>query len=170
MTRLSFRLGTNEDIPALQSLQLSSGEPFREIGMESVADNPPTQPSLFRASISEKLLLVVEAEGTMAGFALLRSADKDCHLEQMSVGRPFLGQGIGTKLLTKVLELCSEHGFGRVTLSTFKEVQWNQPFYAKHGFRPLSEANLNDRLQSIRLQEEEAGLNLDERVIMVRAL
>jgi hypothetical protein len=56
------------------------------------------------------------------------------------------------------------------SLSTFRDISWNAPFYAKLGFRPVDEAELTTGFQQLRLKELEAGLPISERVIMYRVL
>jgi hypothetical protein len=43
-------------------------------------------------------------------------------------------RGVGSRLLEEVVSWAREHGCRRVTLATFRDVAWNAPFYARHGF------------------------------------
>jgi GNAT superfamily N-acetyltransferase len=42
--------------------------------------------------------------------------------------------GIGRRLVAAVCEWASRRGWSRVTLTTFRDVPWNMPFYTRHGF------------------------------------
>jgi hypothetical protein len=53
-----------------------------------------------------------------------------------------------------------------VTLSTFRDVPWNGPFYRKHGFRDLQPSEWTPSLRAIRKHEAEHGLRVDARVFM----
>jgi hypothetical protein len=53
-----------------------------------------------------------------------------------------------------------------MSLSTFRDIPWNAPFYAKLGFRILDESELTEGFQQIRRQEHESGLPITHRVIM----
>ncbi len=56
-----------------------------------------------------------------------------------------------------------------MTLSTFRDIEWNAPFYAKHGFEILTE--LTPGLENLRQLEIEIGLDkIGPRVVMRRAL
>jgi hypothetical protein len=60
--------------------------------------------------------------------------------------------------------------YRRILLSTFRDIEWNAPFYAKLGFQILAEVELTAGFQQIRRKEAEAGLPIDQRVIMYRDL
>jgi predicted N-acetyltransferase YhbS len=99
------------------------------------------------------------------GFALLRDLDRSIHLDELSV-HPLHGRrGLGSALLKRVCEsACSAHR--AVTLSTFRDVGWNAPFYARHGFRLLPDAEMTPDLVSVREREQARGLRTDLRIIM----
>jgi hypothetical protein len=46
-------------------------------------------------------------------------------------------RGIGGRLLETVCTSAREHGYAAVTLSTFRDVPWNDPFCRRHGFVDL---------------------------------
>jgi hypothetical protein len=53
-----------------------------------------------------------------------------------------------------------------VTLSTFRHVAWNAPFYARLGFRELAEEQLGPGLRRVRADEARRGLDLSRRLVM----
>jgi hypothetical protein len=69
-------------------------------------------------------------------------------------------------LLETVQAWGERSGYGAMTLSTFRDLPWNAPFYAKSGFRILDESELTSGFQQIRQSEREAGLPIADRVIM----
>lgn len=73
-------------------------------------------------------------------------------------------------LVNTVCSWAKRQGYRVVTLSTFRDIPWNAPFYSKLGFRILDESELTTGFQQIRLQEIEAGLPISERVMMHREL
>ena len=64
----------------------------------------------------------------------------------------------------------AEHGYAAVTLSTFREVPWNGPFYRRHGFADLPRAAWTPEMRAIHEQEGCRGLRTDVRVFMRRDL
>jgi hypothetical protein len=57
-----------------------------------------------------------------------------------------------------------------VTLSTFRDVPWNGPFYRKRGFQDLSAADWTTDMLAIREREAQHGLRVEARVFMRRVL
>ena len=53
-----------------------------------------------------------------------------------------------------------------VTLTTFRDVPWNAPYYERCGFRTLTEAELTPELAEVRARESEHGLDPETRVCM----
>jgi hypothetical protein len=69
-------------------------------------------------------------------------------------------------LVNTVCTWAQQQGYGILSLSTFRDILWNAPFYTKLGFCPVDETKLTNSFQQIRLKELEAGLPISERVIM----
>ena len=59
-----------------------------------------------------------------------------------------------------------EHGYHAMTLTTFRDVAWNGPYYAKLGFQPLAEVDLGPELRVIRDHEQADGLDVRPRQAM----
>ena len=47
-------------------------------------------------------------------------------------------RGLGARLLRAVLDLARARGCGVVTLTTYRDLPWNAPFYARHGFAEVA--------------------------------
>jgi GNAT superfamily N-acetyltransferase len=89
------------------------------------------------------------------GFACVDIVDGSAHLWQLSVFPSFGRRGIGWALVQAVCDWASSNGHPAVTLTTFRDVPWNAPFYNRLGFRVLDE--LSPGLQAIRDHERELG-------------
>jgi GNAT superfamily N-acetyltransferase len=134
--------------------------------MDSVADNPPTGEETFREAVAADLLHVAEQHGRRVGFTLALVHGAACHLEQMSVDPASHRQGIGSALLRHLIEEAKSRGIARITLSTFKHVAWNGPYYERFGFRYLTDSELTTPLTEVRRDEAAAGLDMSARGIM----
>jgi hypothetical protein len=64
-------------------------------------------------------------------------------------------QGIGTALVSAVCAWAVAKGLGAVTLTTFRDVAWNAPFYRRFGFRVIDD--LTPGLAAIRTREHALG-------------
>ncbi|MCB9670561.1 MAG: GNAT family N-acetyltransferase [Alphaproteobacteria bacterium] len=112
------------------------------------------------------LLFVLDLEGP-AGFALCQAYADGLHLRELDVVRAHQGRGHGTLLLDRVAREALDRGLPRVTLTTFRDVPFNAPWYVSRGFRVLEPTGW---LAAIRAEEREAGLDAWPRVAMERVL
>uniref|UniRef100_UPI0034DE1FD0 GNAT family N-acetyltransferase n=1 Tax=Streptomyces flavofungini TaxID=68200 RepID=UPI0034DE1FD0 len=97
--------------------------------------------------------------------ALERGAE---HIEQVSVHPRAARQGVGRALIEHVAARARAEGGAALTLTTFADVPWNAPYYARIGFRPLTEAELTPALRAVRAHEAELGLDRWPRLCMRR--
>ncbi len=91
------------------------------------------------------------------------------HIEQVTAARA-ARRGIGRALIDHLADRTLAQGGTALTLTTFADVPWNAPYYARIGFRPLTEAELTPALREIRAHEAELGLDRWPRLCMRRAL
>ncbi|HBK51358.1 MAG TPA: N-acetyltransferase [Pseudomonas sp.] len=97
--------------------------------------------------------------GHIVGFACARLADQALHLHEISVRQEAQGQGVGRRLLQQVVDAGRCAGVRDLTLTTFVNVPWNAPFYARFGFEVLHESLLDERLRDILASEHAHGLS-----------
>ncbi|MFD0688487.1 GNAT family N-acetyltransferase [Actinomadura fibrosa] len=146
------------DLPAIEN---SSDRVFRSVGIVF-----PPGPTVIEKMI-EKGADIVVAGDPPAGFAAFEEVDGAVHLEQIAVRAELMGRGIGVGLLRAVLERAADAGAPGVSLLTFRDVRWNGPWYAKHGFAELPEERWGPGLRSYWDAEVEEGLHdLGPRVVM----
>jgi len=92
------------------------------------------------------------------------------YVEEMDVLPGHGRRGLGTRLLARVCAWAQAQGHPAVTLSTFRDVPWNGPFYRKHGFRDLPPGEWTPGMRAIRAREARHGLCVDAWVFMRRDL
>ena len=92
------------------------------------------------------------------------------YVEEMDVLPTHGRRGLGARLLGRVCTWAEAQGHAAVTLSTFRDVPWNGPFYRKHGFRDLEPAEWTPGMRAIREKEAQHGLHVEARVFMRREL
>ena len=72
-------------------------------------------------------------------------------------------------LLRQVFLVAKQRRLKLVTLSTFREVPWNAPFYRKMGFREIPRKDMADWMLDLeRIQAE--SLDVSQRCFMVRKI
>ncbi|MFI2239548.1 GNAT family N-acetyltransferase [Streptomyces chrestomyceticus] len=155
------------DLPVLRDIERAAGEAFRAVGMEQIADDePPSLPELARYQEAGRALVACTAPGgAPLAYLLWEPVDGCAHIEQVSVHPDGARRGIGRMLIERAWR---DSGLPSVTLTTFVDVPWNAPYYARLGFRVLDDADLTQGLRAIRRREAELGLDRWERVCMRR--
>jgi N-acetylglutamate synthase-like GNAT family acetyltransferase len=88
------------------------------------------------------------------------------HLEEIDVLPEHGRRGLGRRLVAQVCRWTEERGYVAVTLTTFRDIPWNMPFYARLGFEEISKAALPAGLSSILQDEACRGLDPVRRVAM----
>lgn len=168
--KIVIRSAEPDEFTKLGEIERSAGELFRAHGMDDVAEGATVAPEFAISFARSGIALVAEADGTLAGFSLAASYDRDAHLYEVSVSRDFQGAGIGRKLVETVNGWAKEKGFKAITLSTFSDVPWNAPFYETLGFRKLGHFEWTPAFHVLRAHEEAAGLDVDRRCFMKKDL
>ena len=104
------------------------------------------------------------------GMVIASVREGAAYVEEMDVMPSYGRRGLGTLLLTTACEWAQSNGHAGITLSTFRDVAWNGPFYRKNGFRDLEPAEWTPGMVRIREQEAGHGLRVEARVFMRRDL
>ncbi|MFD9406458.1 GNAT family N-acetyltransferase [Streptomyces sp. NPDC059989] len=168
---MSIRAVRQDELPLLQDIERAAGRCFRDIGMAEIADDEPL-PLDELARYREAGLAWVAVDGADAPVAYLIAdrVDGNLHVEQVSVHPDSARRAIGRSLIEHLAEYAVRDGVPALTLTTFTEVPWNAPYYARCGFRLLDENGLTPGLREIREHEALHGLDRWPRACMHRAL
>ncbi|QEV21051.1 GNAT family N-acetyltransferase [Streptomyces alboniger] len=168
---MQIRPATAGELPVLQDIERAAGEAFRALGMDAVADDePPTTAELERFRRAGRAWVATDEDGTPVAYVLSEPVDHAEHIEQVTVDPRAARRGVGRALIEHVADRARAEGRAALTLTTFADVPWNAPYYARIGFRPLTEAELTPGLRKIGAHEAELGLDRWPRLCMRRAL
>ncbi len=100
------------------------------------------------------------------GMVIASVREGAAYVEEMDVVPSYGRRGLGTLLLSTVCEWAQSNGQAVITLSTFRDLPWNGPFYRKNGFRDLEPAEWTPGMVRIREREAGHGLRVEARVFM----
>jgi len=167
----TIRLATPRDTALLPGIERAAARLFLEhaeaLGLTSeMLERTNSVQDLARAEQAGLLWVAATREDTPVGFALLSEMDGAVHLDELDVHPSHARRGLGSALVKRVCESAQAAGRDGVTLSTFRDVPWNAPFYARHGFRVLRPAEMTPGLIRLREGEQGRGLRTDLRVVM----
>ncbi|TPI40811.1 GNAT family N-acetyltransferase [Mesorhizobium sp. B2-9-1] len=165
---ITIRPAQAEDAEALPRIEQSAGLAFRAIAeLAWLADGDNISVERHRALIAAGACWVAADEKDRpVGFLSAGIEGYALHIWELDVRLDRQGQGIGRALLDRAVADAGRRGLAAVTLTTFRAVTWNAPFYRKAGFRILEDAEIDERLASLLDDEAKHGMPSDQRYAM----
>lgn len=156
------RAATPEDLEHLAEIDRRADSLFRVVGM-----NLPDLPFPLDALHESKAVFV--AGGPPVAFVQVDEVDGIAHVQELAVLPSHMRQGLGLALLDRACRWARSAGYPAVTLTTYRDVTWNAPFYEARGFVELDE--LTPELAELRDWERDVGLDaVGPRIAMRRDL
>ncbi|MFE6853213.1 GNAT family N-acetyltransferase [Streptomyces sp. NPDC057674] len=168
---MRIRAAAPAELPLLQDIERAAGEPFRTLGMAAIADDDPLPLDVLESyRCAGRAWVAVDAADRPVAYLLTDTVDGSAHIEQVSVHPDAARRGVGRALIEHLAATAGEQGLASLTLTTFAEVPWNAPYYARLGFRPLADSDpaLTEGLRAISRAEAAHGLSVWPRVCMRR--
>ena len=171
MSDFSIRLARVDDAEALPAIEQAAAVLFRSVeGLAWIADMPPVPADRQRVLIRKGRSLVAESEGQIVGFLSGEPQGRELHIREVSVHPGYQNRGIGGVLLRACGIDARNGGFAALTLTTFVDVPWNEPFYRRHGFELVTDLGTHPRLAGEIADEAGHGLPRERRCAMIRFL
>jgi len=162
-----FRSARSEEIETIRALERASARRFVGL-MDDLAADEPSPAAVLTIRIGEGGLIVAEEDGAIVGFVMFRRVEARAYVEQLDVLPAVAGRGIGAALLDAVAARARAAGLDGLSLSTFREVPWNAPYYRRLGLVEVADGALTPGMRDIRAEHIRRGLDEDARVFMVR--
>jgi GNAT superfamily N-acetyltransferase len=158
---VDLRPARPDELPLLPPIERASGEPFRDFGMPGIADDDPMP-----LSTLEHLHVWVAADPHPVAWVAVEVVDGAAHVEQLSVHPDHARRGIGAALLDQVERWAATRGLTALTLTTFRDIPWNGPYYRRLGFHEVTDPSPG--LTAIIAAEAARGLAPETRVCLRR--
>jgi GNAT superfamily N-acetyltransferase len=166
-----IRLARSDDATRIREIEDEAGTMFLGLGLiDEALDASFSLEDLTRLIGMGQVWVACPKSGPPVGMVIASLREGAVYIEELDVLPSHGRRGLGTRLITTVCEWAQARGHAAVTLSTFRDVPWNGPFYRKHGFRDLDPAEWTPGMQVIRNKEAQHGLRVEERVFMRRDL
>jgi GNAT superfamily N-acetyltransferase len=163
-TGYTIALARPRDVPALAAIELAAADLLAgHAPAPELSESTPTS-ALLDARAAGRLWVALHLD-VPVGFARVEMLAPDLpHLEELDVHPDHGRRGVGTALVRVVCDWAARQGHAALTLTTFRDVAWNMPFYAKLGFAEVPAASLRPELAAV--VRDEAARGLERRVVM----
>lgn len=162
-----IRFAYPDELPQLQEIENAAVILFRETKYSDLIDSDPLSIEFLQVQQKDnKIWVAANSEDDPVGFAVVKIIDDSPHLHEIDIQPEHARQGLGTELIQTVVEWATQAGHEKMTLSTFRDIVWNAPFYRKLGFQELNDSDLSEGLIAIRKKEAESSLPIEDRICM----
>jgi len=136
------------EFPHLRRIESESDRLYLEVGIgpfrgDATDDHLPVASAVF--AVGEPAV----------GFVCLEVVDGAAHVDQVSVLPDYGRRGIGRALVETAIGWAAASGHDELTLTTYRDVPWNAPFYRTLGFEEFTD--LGPGLAAIRARERARG-------------
>ncbi|WP_395176322.1 GNAT family N-acetyltransferase [Roseibium alexandrii] len=167
---MRIRKTHKSDISALQTVEISASKVFLTIeGLETFADDSCATDEQHLSAIEPGTSWTAETDdGQQVGFLAAIPEDTALHIYEISVHSDHQKQGGGKALMEHAEAHARVLGLSEMTLTTFRHVPWNAPFYERLGFQILKPKECDGRLGSILAEELGRGLPMPEQRCAMR--
>jgi GNAT superfamily N-acetyltransferase len=168
----AVRLAVAKDAAELPPIERSAGALFRTIAdLAWIADDHVQSVDRHLELIAHGTAWVaVDGHDRPVAFLNAEAMGDALHIWEMSVHADHQRQGLGMTLMLAAHAFAGVRGFRALTLTTFRDVAWNDAFYRRMGFEVVAEEQLTAQLQGILQAEIDAGLPGERRCAMLLPL
>jgi GNAT superfamily N-acetyltransferase len=139
-----------DELETLRSIERDAGRAFAEIGMaEIAADEPPSLVELESHRAHGRAWVALDAQDRPIAYLLSSIVDGCAHIDQVSVASAHARRGLGAALIEHLAVLARAEGRPALTLTAFRDVPWNAPYYARLGFMVVEPSDQGPELAAL---------------------
>jgi len=160
----TIRYARSDEFNALPAIERAAAALFRVTAFPYLAAAALASEGI--APHHDRVWVAVAPTGQLVGFAIAHPLDGSAYLHELDVDSAHGRRGLGRRLIDAVAEWARQEGLQAITLTTFRAVPWNAPYYARLGFRPLGDDHLSPGLRAVQQAEAEMGLPIGDRLCM----
>lgn len=146
--RPSIRRARPDEFTDLRRIEFAADRLFESVGIGPFLNDDAED------HFDTAMLVLVTGEPPR-GFVCVELVDELPHVWQLSVHPDQARQGLGRLLMEAAVAWARSEGFPAMTLTTYRDVPWNGPFYESLGF--VIEDDLSPELSAVREHERDIG-------------
>jgi GNAT superfamily N-acetyltransferase len=162
---LTVRPTRADDVTALPAIERAAAGRFRDDpALAWLAEGEVISAEQHLGYVERGLSWLALANDSPVGFILTEAHTSSLFIVELSVDLDWQGKGIGRQLIACAADHARKTGLASLTLTTFRDVPWNAPFYVRLGFEYVTE--LTPELRQKREEETAHGLAYETRCAM----
>lgn len=174
----TIRLANKTDVANLSDIEVAAAQQFLpyldwlKIPVD-ILEGLVTQSFLQKAQMDKRLWIATIFEQDIekpVGFIVAKFLLESCFIVELSVHSGYVRMGIGSALVKACCEGARDRGFRQISLTTFRKVPWNIPFYQRLGFEVLPAKAWSQEIRAIVEHEARYGFLPEKRAVMSRIL
>lgn len=167
----AIRRGRPSDHALLPEIERDAGQLFEQIRWLQRLPGGTCSVEFIEAIARSGAVFVATGEDDRpVGFALTSFIDRALHIHELDVSPDHGRRGLGRRLVAAACAFAEAEGAPAATLSTFREVPWNAPFYATAGFREVPRNQWTPAFHLLHHLEMAHGLPIEHRCFMRKVL
>ncbi len=161
-----------DDVALLQAIERDAALRYNDVAeTRFCATSDQVRSEREHASAREGgLACVAEAGDAAVGFVLVVAKDGRAHILEVAVVCAAQGRGHGRRMIAAAEAWAAQAGFREMTLTTYRDVPWNAPFYASLGYAPFEVGADRPELGALIAEERLQGFHAAPRVAMRKML
>lgn len=162
------RRARRDELESLREIERDAGRAFAAVGMPEIAAHEPLSVTELESFVrAGHAWVAIDASGHPIGYILSDVVDGCVHIEQVSVAPAHARRGIGTALINRLDADAAAENRPALTLTTFRDVPWNAPYYARLGFVVLGPAAQGPELRAL-IERETSSIPSDAARVAMR--
>lgn len=160
------RDATVGDLPALPAVEAAADARYATSGHPELADGSTIPEEVAARAVERAQLAVATVDDVVVGWVYWGRVGDELSIGQICVTPEYGRRGVGSALLQCVLARATAAGEPTVVLNTQSDVQWNRPWYERHGFFVVDELAWTDGMRAVTAAQSGDGLDWSSRVHM----
>jgi GNAT superfamily N-acetyltransferase len=164
-----IRRARPDELEMLREIERDAGGAFASIGMPEIATHePPSVPELESFVAAGRAWVAADEFDHPVAYLLSNVIDGCAHIEQVSVSPEHARRGLGAALIDRLAADAAAENRPALTLTTFRDVPWNAPYYARLGFAELEAGDCGPELRALIEREHRCIPGAAARIAMRR--
>ncbi len=168
---ITLRDARPDDAEVVQAIEVAAAGVFETIGMGDMGlDEPSDLADIAQNIAAGEVIVACDTADAPLAAVTYREVDGHLYIAEIDVLPGCARRGIGAALLDEVSRRAQARSLRGLTISTFRDVPWNAPYYRRLGFTDIPDEQLSEPLLTIRAEHIERGLDEGRRTFMQRLL